>query len=108
MRVMDNISEASVQTQFSARIQLPRMSVFGAQMITICDTSEALQQAQALEDWADCRERAIAKLELKVQHLLKQNRAEEAARLRYAAHYLHHAALRDRAQAAALRQSALR
>ena len=82
------------------------MSVFGAQMITICDASEALQQAQALEHWADCRERAIAKLELKVQQLLTQNRTEEAARLRYAAHYLHEAALRDRAHAAALRATA--
>jgi hypothetical protein len=39
---------------------------------------------------------------------LKQNRTEEAARLRYAARYLHEAALRDRAQAAALRASAHR
>ena len=75
-------------------------------MVTICDASEALQQAQALEHWADCRERAVAKLEPKVLHLLKQNRTEEAARLRYAARYLHEAALRDRAQAAALRASA--
>ncbi len=82
------------------------MSVFGAQMITICDASEALQQAQALEGWANCRERAVAKLELKVQHLSRQNRMEEAARLRYAARYLYEAALRDRAQAAALRASA--
>jgi hypothetical protein len=75
-------------------------------MVTICDASEALQQAQALEDWADCRERAIAKLELKVLQLLEQNRTEEVARLRYAAQYLHEAALRDRAHAAALRASA--
>jgi hypothetical protein len=75
-------------------------------MITICDASEALQQAQALEDWAVCRARAVAKLELKVQQLSKQNRTQEAARLRYAAHYLHEAALRDRAHAAALRASA--
>jgi hypothetical protein len=75
-------------------------------MITICDASEALQQAQALENWAECRERAVAKLELKVQHLSKQNRTDEAARLRYAARYLHEAALRDRAHAAALRAAA--
>jgi hypothetical protein len=75
-------------------------------MVTICDASEALQQAQALETWTECRERAVAKLELKVQQLSKQNRTQEAARLRYAAHYLHEAALRDRAHAAALRASA--
>jgi hypothetical protein len=75
-------------------------------MITICDASEALQQAQALEVWAVCRARAVAKLELKVQQLSNQNRTQEAARLRYAAHYLHEAALRDRAHAAALRASA--
>ena len=75
-------------------------------MVTICDASEALRQAQALEEWADSRERAIAKLELKVQRLLKQNRAEEVARLRYAAGYLHEATLRDRAHAAALRATA--
>ena len=74
-------------------------------MVTICDASEALQQAQALEDWADCRERAIAKLELKVLQLSEQNRTEEVARLRHAARYLHEAALRDRAHAAALRTS---
>jgi len=75
-------------------------------MITICDASEVLQRAQALEDWAECRKRAVAKLELKVQHLLKQNQADEAARLRYAARYLHEATLRDRAHAAAMRASA--
>ena len=75
-------------------------------MVTVCDASEALQQAKALEHWADCRERAVAKLELKVLQLSEQNRTEEAARLRYAARYLHEAALRDRAQAAALRASA--
>jgi hypothetical protein len=30
------------------------------------------QKAQALEDWADCRERAVAKLELKVLQLLSR------------------------------------
>ena len=100
-------SEASLFRRNSLReCRHLERACLGAQMVTICDASEVLQKAQALEDWADCRERAVAKLEPKVLHLLKQNRTEEAARLRYAARYLHEAALRDRAQAAALRASA--
>ena len=75
-------------------------------MVTIGDKPEVLQQAQALEHWAECRERAVAKLELKVQQLLKQNQMEEVARVRYAARYLREAALRDRAHVTALRASA--
>jgi hypothetical protein len=82
------------------------MSVFGAQMIEICHLSECLQKAQALERWAEGRERAVARLELKVKRLAAQNRADQAARLRFAADYLRQAAFRDRVQAAALRRAA--
>ncbi len=80
--------------------------MFGAQMIQICHQSEFLQQAQALERWAECRERAVARLELKVKRLADQNQADQAARLRFAADYLRQAAFRDRVQAAALRRAA--
>jgi hypothetical protein len=76
----------------------------GAQMIDVCRQSELLQQAQALDRWADCRERAVATLELKVRRLIDQKQADEATRLRFAAHYLHQAALRERLHAAALRR----
>jgi hypothetical protein len=51
-----------------------------------------------------CRERAVARLERKVERLVDQKRADQAARLRFAAHYLRQAALRDRLHAAALRR----
>jgi hypothetical protein len=82
------------------------MPRFGAQMIQICHPPEPLQHAQALEHWAGCRERAVARLERKVERLLDQKRVGQAARLRCAARYLRHAALRERLHAAALREAA--
>ena len=78
----------------------------GAQMIELCQHPELLQQAEALEHWADCRERAVARLELNVKRLVDQKRADQAARLRFAAHYLREAAVRDRLHAAELRRAA--
>jgi hypothetical protein len=75
-------------------------------MIEVCDQPELLQQAQALEQWADCRERAVARLELKIRHLEDQRGTDEANRLRSAAHYLREAAVRDRRHAAELRRMA--
>ncbi len=80
--------------------------MYGVQMIELCHQPELLQQAQALEHWAECRERAIAKLKLKVKQLEAHHRMDEAIRLRAAAHYLRQAAARDRRHAAALRQAA--
>lgn len=79
--------------------------MLGAQMIRSCRQSKFLQQAQALERWAECRERAVLRLELNLKRLADQHRADQAAHLRFAAQYLRHAALRDRAQAAALRRA---
>ena len=75
-------------------------------MIELCHPPELLQHAQALEHWADCRERAVARLELKIRQLEDQRRMDEAARLRSAAHYLCKAALLDRIRAAELRRAA--
>ncbi len=78
--------------------------MIGAQMIEVCRPPELLQQA--LEHWADCRERAVARLELKIRQLEDQRRTDEAARLRSAARYLRQAAVRERLHAAALRGAA--
>jgi hypothetical protein len=78
------------------------------QMIELCHPPDLLQQAQALEHWAECRERAVARLQRQVERLLDQKRVEQAARLRCAAHYLRHAALGERLHAAALREAAQR
>ncbi|WP_162820790.1 hypothetical protein [Microvirga calopogonii] len=75
-------------------------------MIELCHQPELLQQAQALEHWAECRERAVAKLELKVKQLEAHNRVDEGIRLRAAAHCLRQAAVRDRRHPTALRQAA--
>jgi hypothetical protein len=77
-------------------------------MIELCHPPDLLQQAQALEHWAECRERAVARLECKVERLLDQKRVEQASRLRCAACYLRHAALREHLHAAALREAAQR
>jgi hypothetical protein len=45
-------------------------------------------------------------LERKIERLLDRKRVEQAARLRGAARYLRHAALRERIHAAALREAA--
>jgi hypothetical protein len=84
------------------------MHMIAAQMAEICHPLKLLQQAQALEHWADCRERAVARLELKISHLENQRRTDEATRLCSAAHYLRQAAVRDRLHAAALRRAAQR
>jgi hypothetical protein len=75
-------------------------------MIEVSHPPELLQHAQALEHWADCRERAVARLELKVSQLEDQDRTDEADHLRSAAHYLREAAVRDRRHAAELRRMA--
>jgi hypothetical protein len=80
--------------------------MLGARMIELCHRPEFLQQAQALEQWADCRERAVMKLELRVERLVEQNRTGQVTRLRLAAHCLRKAAVRDRLHAAALRRAA--
>jgi hypothetical protein len=80
------------------------MHMIGAQMIEVCRPPELLQQA--LEHWADCRERAVARLELKIRQLEDQRRTAEATRLRSAAKYLREAAVRDRGHAAELRRAA--
>jgi hypothetical protein len=77
-------------------------------MIELCHPPKPLQYAQALEHWADCRERAVARLERKVERLLDQRRVDQAARLRFAALYLRQAAIRDRLHAAELRRAAQR
>jgi hypothetical protein len=82
------------------------MKMCGVQMIEVCEHPELLQQAQVLEQWADCRDRAIARLELKIEQLENQHRTDEATRLRSAARYLRGAALRDRLHAAELRRKA--
>ena len=76
------------------------------QMMASCHPSDLLQKAQALEHWAAARERAVARLELRVKRLEDQKRVDQAARLRCAAHHLRHAALRERLHAAALRKAA--
>jgi hypothetical protein len=80
--------------------------MLSAQMIEVCHPPELLRQAQALEHWANCRERAVARLELKVKQLEDQHQTDEATRLRAAARYLREAAVRDRRQAAELRRMA--
>jgi hypothetical protein len=80
------------------------MHMIGAQMIEVCHPPEFLQHAQALEHWADCRERAVVRLELKIRQLEDQHRTDEANRLRSAARYLRQAAVRDRIHAAELRR----
>lgn len=82
------------------------MHMIGAQMIDVCHPPELLQHAQALERWADCRERAVARLELKIKQLEDQRRTDDATRLRSATHYLRQAAVRDRLHAAELRRAA--
>ena len=77
-----------------------------AQMIEVCDQSELLRHARALEHWADCRERAVARLERRVKHLVEQKREVQDARLQSAAHFLREAAIRDRLHAVALRRAA--
>jgi hypothetical protein len=84
------------------------MHMIGAQMAEVCHPPKLLQQAQTHEHWADCRERAVARLELKVKQLEDQHRTDEVTRLRSATHYLRHAAFRDRLHAAELRQAAQR
>ena len=103
MRLDGPVLGISVKPQSPARFSLFEKSMFGAQMIRSCRQSEFLQQAQALERWAECRERAVLQLELNLTRLAGQDRAGQAAHLRFAAHYLRHAALRERAQAATLR-----
>ncbi len=78
--------------------------MIGAQMIEVCHPLELLQHAHALEHWAACRERAVARLELKTRKLEDQHRMAEANRLRSAARYLRQAAVRDRLHAAQLRR----
>jgi hypothetical protein len=82
------------------------MYMIGAQMIEVCHPPELFQHAEALEHWADCRERAVARLELKIKQLEDERRTDEATRLRSAAQYLRAAALCDRTRAAELRQAA--
>ena len=82
--------------------------MFGVQMIELCHHPGLLQQAQVLEHWAECRERAVARLELKVKLLEDQHQTDEATRLRSAARYLRNAALRERVHAAELRRVAQR
>ena len=102
---MDWCLVVSVKPQCSARLSLFGQNMLGAQMTRGCRQSEFLQQAQALEWWAECRERVVLQLELNLKRLADQDRADQADHLRFAAQYLRHAALRDRAQAAALRQA---
>jgi hypothetical protein len=51
--------------------------MIGAQMAEVCHPPKLPQQAQALEHWADCRERAVARLELKVRQLEDQHSTDE-------------------------------
>ena len=67
---------------------------------------EILQRAQALEQWAACRERAVVGLEREAKGLSACNLPDQAARLQAAALVLRHAACRERAEAAALREAA--
>ncbi len=102
---MDLSSAVSVKPQFSARLSLFGQNMLGAQMIRSCRQSKFLQQAQALERWAECRERAVLQLDLNLKRLADQGQTDQADHLRFAAQYLRHAAQRDRAQAAALRRA---
>jgi hypothetical protein len=70
--------------------------MLGAQMIELDRPPELIRQAQALEQWADCRERAVARLELKAKKLEDQHQTDEAIHLRSAAQYLREAAVRER------------
>ena len=76
-------------------------------MIRPCRSSDALQYAQALEAWATCRERAVAELERRAEHLILDHQACDATHLKAAAGRLRRSALRERAQAATLRQRML-
>ena len=84
----------------------PKAPCGGVQMIELCHPPDLLQQAQALEHWAECRERAVARLELKVERLARSEASGSGCPSASAAHYLRQAALRDRLHAAALRGAA--
>ena len=80
----------------------------GVLMTELCHPPILLQQAQALEHRAECRERAVTRLERKIERLVHQSRADQAARLWSAAHHVRQAAIRDRLHAAELRRAARR
>jgi hypothetical protein len=102
---MDRCLVVSVKPQFSATFGLFGQNMLGAQMTRSCRQSEFLQRAHALERWAECRERAVLRLDLNLKRLADQGQTDQADHLRFAAQYLRHAAQRDRAQAAALRRA---
>jgi len=81
--------------------------MLGAQMIrSCCHPPELVKHAQALDHWAVCRERAVARLELKDKQLEDQHQTDEAIHLHSAAHYVREAAVRDQRHAAELRRMA--
>jgi hypothetical protein len=95
-----------VRTQSGLTIEASDTSMPGAQMARGRRPCEILQRAQALEQWAACRERAVVGLERKAEGLVARNLPDRAARLHAAAVVLRHAAFRERAEAAALREAA--
>lgn len=95
----------AVMTQFSARVCFPEANLRGARMSRSRRQSEFLKHAEALERWADGRERAIAVLERRAERLARQGSAGEAARLRSAACHLRIAASEDRILTASLRRA---
>jgi hypothetical protein len=84
---------------------LPEANRQGARMSRSCRQSDFLRHAEALERWADGRERAIAVLERRADRFARQGSPEEAGRLRAAARHLRRMAFADRALALELRRA---
>ncbi|MBD2750363.1 hypothetical protein IC232_27260 [Microvirga sp. BT688] len=72
-------------------------------MTGTCRQPAPLQQAQALERWAEGRERAVAALTRRAERLASRGQVEAAAHLRCTANHLRDAARRERNRAAVLK-----
>jgi hypothetical protein len=75
-------------------------------MIRVCCQAEFLRHAEALERWAEARDRAIAVLDREAGHLAEQGRMDRALCLRSAASRLRQAAGEERRRAVRLREAA--
>ncbi|QRM34380.1 hypothetical protein [Microvirga sp. VF16] len=74
-------------------------------MIRVCCPAEFLRHAEALERWAEARDRAIAVLDREAGHLADQGQMDRTLCLRSAASHLCQAALEERRRAARLREA---
>jgi hypothetical protein len=72
-------------------------------MIRVCRQAEFLRHAEALERWAEARDRAIDALECEAGHLDRDGLVDQALCLRSAALHLRQAACEEHRRAARLR-----